>query len=471
MSYIGNYLKDYASQRPNALALLFEGGAVTNAALFETVEKVAAGLSQKGIRGQRVGICNPDPFQFCVAFLGVIRSGNTAVVLDPEWPKERLEKLRLAANCAETIDSQRYDELIASGEASPRVDLVPDESDAFYIGFTSGSTGEPKGYCRNHLSWLKSFEVSSTVFGVGEGDCVAVPGPVAHSHHLYGALHALHSGASLIMAAKFQPKAFIRAMESGGATVLYGTPTQLNVLARAAKTPLLKVTKIISSGAKWLEDNEVHLKTAFPNAKVLEVYGASELSFVAVTNPVEQAPIGSVGRPVPQLSLEIRDGDGNEVPSGVSGRIWVNSPLVMSGYVAAGSADFVRDGDFVSIGDHGYFDENGFLFVSGRENRMIITSGLNIYPEEIERVLLSLDGVTNAAVFGEFHELRGQTVLAILQAEGAGGTDEFARQMRDKAGAARSPKRYILHKGEWPLTRSGKTDLVALQNQYAIRIK
>ncbi len=378
-------------------------------------------------------------------------AGRPIVVYDPTWPPAR----RHAAQKA----------------------LPPDLSDVaaraglFYVGYTSGSSGPPKPFARSEASWARSFEVDRAVFGLAATDVVAAASPIRHSLGLYGVLSSLAAGAEALLANPSpSPRAFLELMRRRRATILTATPAQILLLARAASAaPVPSLRLILSGGAALQPAQEEEIAAAFPSAAIAPYYGASELSYVAMRRPGEAAPAGSVGRPAPGVSVAILDADGAPRPAGSTGRITVESPFAAAGYLGPdGLTPLPLLGAGVFLGDLGRLDADGFLFIDGRADRMIVVSGRNVAPERVEAALEAHPAVAAAAVFGLPDGVRGARLVAVLSVEGeAPAAADLAEHCRARLGAAETPSRYLLAR-DWPRLASGKTDFAGLEARLAV---
>src|SRR5690606_15135092 len=240
-------------------------------------------------------------------------------------------------------------------------------------------------------------------------------------------------------------------------TALYATPTQVELLARAAEadgTVLPDLRVVMVSGAKWRDTALERVRRLFPNARLYEFYGTSETSFVTARE-AGTGPEGSVGRAMPGVDLDIRGDDNQSMPAGDTGRVWVRSPLLFDGYEIGDDGETIwRDG-FVTVGDRGFVDADGHLFLVGRVKRMLVTSGVNVFAEEIEAVLESHPAVTAAAVFGLPDDLRGMRMVAAVRFVAACDIDDLTRHCRAALLPVRRPR--AIHAVEdWPLTAGGK---------------
>ncbi len=338
------------------------------------------------------------------------------------------------------------------------------------VGSTSGSTGAAKFYERSQASWVASFRADQTEFGLTANDVIVAPGSLAHSLFSYAVCHGLFIGATVVLSEAFRPDRVLQQIQKHQATVLYAVPTQLKLLLSADEIVSAKahasnawpsVRWVLSSGSRWFSELTAGLIQRFPNAVVGEFYGASELSFVSVAKHGKDTvlPAGSVGRPFSGVNVDI-----------VDGRIWVNSEGLFTRYHSANPPDFYErvDGEgrrWLSVGDHGFLDENGYLFLSGRESRKLIVSGKNLYPEEIEEALESHPWVQRAAVLGQIDDQRGERLLAVVQLTQP--SDDPLRQilidhLRPLLEDFKIPRDYR-SLTDWPTTATGKTDFAAIR--------
>ncbi len=480
MSFTGAALAHHAATRPGQTALVCGGASLTFAALQARVEALALQLHRRlpaaSSRQPRIGIFLEDPLQALLAFFAAGRAGGIALMLDTTWP-DALRAQILAASAPDlVIDAAAFPALTAGAEERKETAGTPlpfaAPEDLFYAGFTSGSTGVPKGFARTHRSWTESFRLSAAAFGTSPQDKVLVCGGLVHSLHLYAAVEGLCAGAGVEVMPRFQPRVVARRLVQGGTTILYATPTQLQLILREVEAaPSLRL--VLSSGAKLQPEDRQMLTRRLPGVRTCEFYGASEMSFISLQDGT--APEASVGRPFPGVEVEIRDRQGRVLPQGETGHLWVRSPLLFDRYICGGGDEVRWQDGWLTIGDRGWLDEAGNLYLAGRDKRMINSSGLNIFPEEVEKVLRAVPGVTAAAVFGAPDRLRGQRLVAAIWPE-----PEAADRLKDGSllrravltalGRARCPRAFLLFEA-FPLTPGGKTDLPALERAVHARLQ
>ncbi|MDF2997638.1 MAG: AMP-dependent synthetase and ligase [Xanthobacteraceae bacterium] len=459
---IGAALPGLAADDPAKPALVCDHEVLDRRTFTRAALALTAELEARLEPGSSIALAMPNSADLVALFFAAAMSGRQALVYDPGWPAPYRAAIDAALAPPLTVDgSEPWLRGAFQGAAAAPPSPSPDTP--FYVGFTSGSTGLPKGYRRSHRSWIESFEVSRVEFGLSEADVIMAPGGLAASLHLYGIVHALHIGAEAVMMRRFHPRRALALIAERRVTALYVTPTQLQLLLDAADDgicPSLRVLMV--SGAKWQAATRAATARLFPNAEIAEFYGASELSFVTIGHAREHVPPGSVGRAAHGVSLRIRNAEGHDLPTGEIGAIWVKSGMIFDDYACGGGEEIRREGAWMTVGDHGALDEAGFLTLHGREKRMLVTAGLNVYPEEVERVLVTMPGVHEAAVFGIPDPLRGTELVAVLRAEGEPGEATLRAFCRDYLPAAKVPRRFLIL-DDWPRTAGGKADLAALR--------
>ncbi|MBD8891438.1 AMP-binding protein [Roseibium litorale] len=470
MGYVGESVQPLAEADPERLALSCGPRTLTRRQLSDEILCLARALGSRLPEGGRVALYLEDPIRLLIGFFAAARAGAVAMVYDPAWPDRRRQWIETQTRPSVILDERSFPALMAKGtalrEPTDAAGAAPAADAPFYAGFTSGSTGDPKGYCRSHRSWLDSFAVSAAEFAIGEADRVLIPGNMVHSLHLYGAVHGIASGAVVEIAERFNPRWLAARLRAEGPSVLYATPTQIHYMAGELRRSGAAegVRLVLASGAKWREADRRAMASVFPCARLVEFYGASEMSFITISAPEDNPPDGSVGRAAYGVGISIRSENQEELPAGETGAIWVRSSMLFDGYICGGGSEIARENGWLTVGDRGWLDENGFLYLAGREKRMIITSGLNIYPEEVEQVLLSHEDVALAAVVAKRDPVRGAALVAVVQTEtgsGLGGAG-LRRHCLTLLGRSRTPRAFLFLDA-MPLTPGGKIDLKQLE--------
>jgi len=426
--------------------------------LLRAVEERSAAPTGRVLGSNVLLTSTADPLALLIDFLAVIRTGRCAAVADPDWPTEVHARMEAA--------------LRDMGDQSPAPSPPPTPETPFYIGFTSGSTGLPKGFRRHHLSWAETFRITLETFGPVAGGRVLAPGRMSHSLFLFGALLGLWSGGGTSLQSRFSAGRTLATLADGSCPVMVSVPSQLLMLLTAARRrrigPIPQLKLLLISGARWAHENTAPLQALFPQARIITFYGASETSYVSWMQATPDAPPQAVGRPFGNVQVHIGPADTlpqasssgssmlssatttppssppvshtsppasstiSSAPSDVAspltsgdhadpttrpqpGLIWIRSPMLFIDYVNGQDATAARRvGEWLTVRDIGWQDAQGNLYLVGRENRMIVTQARNLFPEEVEARLMAHPDISQAAVLGLPDPQRGQVVHAVL---------------------------------------------------------
>lgn len=500
-----------AARRP---ALVVDGRPHTYGRLSAEIAQVAAALVGARVADgphPRVGILMEPGAGFFAAFLGAGAAGAAAMVLQRTWSDrelahalaaggpvlvlatadhaDRLADLprdaprtsdgraaRLAAPprraAVITVDRDTVAPALRRGTGPtahpPALPPVVDETAPFYVGFTSGTTGTPKGFVRSHRSWLRSFAASAREFAIGPTDHVLAPGPLDHSLFLYAAVHGLSVGATVHLHRRFTARAMLDTLATQPITTVYVIPTMLAALLRSAERrpgrAFPQVRSVICSGARWPDALRERVAGVFPDAEVIDFYGASELSFVSIRRPATSDAPGCVGRPFAGVEVAIRRDDGAPAATGEHGRLWVRSDMVFSGYLEPGTPGAAADADgWATVGDVAWLDAGGRLHLVGRAGGMLVCGGLNVYPEEVEDVLLQVPQVAEVAVTGLDDAYWGDLLCAVVRWRDGRALPRAAlrEHCRTHLAHGKRPQRWLQVTG-FPRTASGKIARAAL---------
>ncbi|WP_145991888.1 AMP-binding protein [Neptunicoccus cionae] len=309
---------------------------------------------------------------------------------------------------------------------------APDLAGHFFT-LTGGSSGPPKVIRRSASSWGYSIAVLAGRLGLGPDARVGVFGDLTYSLSLYAAVEALCCGAHL----HFLPRSGLAAR---GITHLYATPTQLRLIRQIAPD----VTHVISGGGPFDPETAAHVATILPNAQVWRFYGAAETSFITLAD--SSAPANAVGAAFPGVDIEIRDPKGQPCQSGAEGLVWVRSPMLFTEYASGQSGSTqVKDG-WITVGEIGRLGSNGFLFLTGRQDRILTIADTSVSLDQLEIGLITA-GATAAAVLPVPDPLRGYILHGFVE------------------GAAPCPAalKTLTNLPELPRLASGKPDYRALE--------
>ncbi len=314
---------------------------------------------------------------------------------------------------------------------------------------TSGSSGAPKTIRRSPQSWIASFAVNADLFGVTPADTYATLGPLAHSLTLYATLEALHLGADVLALAGQNPRNQAQQIVGHNVSVIYATPAQLGLLLQglqAAKIDTVAgVQQVFCGGGTLPPALRSSIASAFPSAQFIEFFGASETSFITMSD--DATPMGSVGKPYPAVDLTVH-----------AGEIWVRSPYLFDGYATGDASDTRWDGDALSIGEMGYLDTQGYLFLRGRKSRMVTVADHNVFPEEIEALIATHH---TCAVIPMPDPKRGHRIVCVLQGHATPDVAALRQLCQIRLGAHAVPKEFVMI-DKIPMLPAGKPDTVTL---------
>ena len=474
------------------------GGDFSYLDLDRETARVANALGALGVgRGDRIAAQIPKSPAALMLYLGAMRLGAVYVPLNTGYTAAELEYFladsdpaltlcdpdaregiapiaaRAGAGRLETLGGQgegSFANLVA--DADPEFTSVTMEADDLAsIIYTSGTTGRSKGAMLTIANLLSNAETLAKAWAFGPSDCLIHALPVYHVHGLFVATNTvLAAGASMHLLPSFDASEVLRLMPQS--SVLMGVPTFYSRLLREPELgpEAAGAMRLFISGSAPLSP-EIHAQFRSRTGQaILERYGMSETGMMT-SNPYcgERRP-GTVGFTLPGIDLRIADqATGREAAQGEVGMIEVRGPNVFKGYwrkpeLTAG--EFREDGYFVT-GDLGRFDEDGYLWIVGRDKDLIITGGLNVYPAEIEAAIDAMPGVAESAIIGVPHPDFGEGVTAVVARESGVELDEqaIADVLEPQLAAFKRPKR-IFFLDALPRNAMGKIQKNQLRESY-----
>jgi acyl-CoA synthetase (AMP-forming)/AMP-acid ligase II len=470
-------LERHAASTPANPAFHLEGRILSYGTLAATARRLFSAFlarapgsrSAVGPRTRLITVAIGNHPLFPAAFAAATAGSNCAALIDPHLPdatrQRLLEKLDpdllvTAEGAGLLVRDMRTGATVAIGAVDHADDPpLPDgrDDDPFLIVFTSGTTADPKPIIRDRRSWRISLATGAPFFGIDATTTTYAPGPLAHGLALYAMTETLRAGAAFHSARHFEARAALETIRKEGIRRLVLVPTMLRRLCDDARID--HVGAITVAGAKLTAADHALCAQHFPQAAVREYYGASELGFVTVTTPGESASATAVGRAFPGVSLSILDDAGKALPAGETGTIFVESPLVATGYSGGGDGtELCRFGALASVGDLGFLAADGTLHLLGRSGGMILSGGNNIYPCEVETALLGLSFVHAAHVFGIENADLGSELVAVIEPDGAALAPETLKAaMGHVLARYKHPRRIWLCRA-MPVTASGKVE-------------
>jgi O-succinylbenzoic acid--CoA ligase len=477
-------LPDWLGQRaevsPDHPAVLCAGGSVSFAALDRRVARAARRLGRLGIRpGDRVATLAENRIELVELMHAATRLGAVFVPLGARQSGreiaaqvenagarlvcyeaalgDRIGALAVPRACFDS-DGLPGDPLWVEVEPDARVDGIRIDLTALHsILYTSGSTGEPKGVCLTHGNHFWSAVGSAFNLGVHGDDRWLACLPLSHVGGLAILLRGVLCGTTVVLHERFDPERVNRAIDEERVTIVSVVANMLRRMLdeRGGRSypPWLRAVLLGGGPAPraLLEES------AAAGVPVVQTYGLTEAaSQVATLAPADAlAKLGSAGKPLLGTEVRITQG-GVPAPAGVIGEIEVRGPTVSPGYHGKEPGAALRD-DWFPTGDLGRFDEEGFLYVVGRQDDMIISGGENVHPAEVEAVLEEHPAVAEACVIGLPDRRWGEAVVACLRPCEARAIDlaEIEAHARASLAAYKVPRR-IFVVADLPHTASGK---------------
>jgi acyl-CoA synthetase (AMP-forming)/AMP-acid ligase II len=433
---------------PQKIAIYYKNESLTYSQLDIRSTKLANGLLALGLQpGDRVGILLPncpDYIVFAIACakavlcmvpinyrftpmelaLQIKDSGAKAIIfedifsntlLEASLPKEVISICR-NGNSGE-LD---FDELIDHAP-SGNLTVQANESDLFYLGYTSGTTGKPKGGMITQRNRALAYHYWALEFGITSDDIALHCGPFHHTAPFTFTLTQLFMGGQVVLLDSFDAKAALQAIAKYGVTWAFMVPFMLERVLEEKRNLLddldFSSLKVLISGASPLSTRTKEaICEEFLGSGLHEFYGATEAGVVTNLKPKDQSrKIRCVGQPVAELEIQIRDEEGNVKKPNEIGDIWLRGPTLFEGYFndPIKTAE-VKQNDWCNLGDIGRVDEEGFLYLIDRRKDVIKSGGVNIYPIEIEEVILRDTAVKECAVVGMSDQRWGESTQAFI---------------------------------------------------------
>ncbi|MCB2188037.1 MAG: long-chain fatty acid--CoA ligase [Deltaproteobacteria bacterium] len=446
------YLLDNAAEKfPDRLAVVADQGRYSFSQLHQRCTKLAGAMLAAGLcRGQRVALLFFNGAPFVETYLAAVKVGLVATPINfrlvagevrflledsqaaalfhgPEFAplvaeiRDQCPALRLVVSPGGSGRTQDYESFLAAGTEEYPIPALT-EQDQCQIMYTSGTTGRPKGAVITHGNVL--WNLVNTILGrEDKPDQVSVVvGPLYHTAALnnHFTIQVALGGTSVLIS-KFDPAGLLATIERERVNVISGSPAFYQLLMQqpgAWEYDRSSITKCTAGADKLLAETKRQLMEFFPNIRgVYDVYGCTEASpCITILSALESATKhGSVGRALPLTQVRLVDELDRPVPPGQVGELVCRGPNVMQGYheQPQASAEALQRG-WLHTGDLAYVDEEGFYYIVDRKKDMIVSGGENIYPRELEEVLLTHPDIHDVAVVGQPDPLWGESVKAVL---------------------------------------------------------
>ena len=496
-------VKERAVKNPKKVFAVCEKQKKTFAGFYDDVLSFAGGLKETGVRGgDKVALLMNNSIEFITAYFGIIAAGAVvvpvniflkaeeiefiasdcavkALITSPDFAKTvsalrltKLDKLEtiICTGTIEGVKTKMFSEVAGSGAKEERDFGIDDPA---VIIYTSGTTGFPKGAVLSHKNLVSDAENCKDIISMSEKDVMMAFLPMFHSYSFTAnVMISLYCGCKLVIVRSIQPFArVIKNLLLHRVSVFVSIPQIYTVLSDA-KIPfyvfLLNPMRVAISGGASLPVETFNKFQKRFKVPLVEGYGLSEAAPICALNPLKGTrKAGSIGLPINNVQIKIRDEKGVEVETGVEGEITVKGDNVMSGYYNNPEAtkDVIKDG-WLYTGDLAKKDEEGYIFILDRKKDMIISNGMNIYPREVEEVFYRHPAVADVSIVGLKDKLHGEVPFAVVVLkEGAlADESELKKYCREHVANYKVPHRIEFWK-ELPRNSTGKVEKKAIRKK------
>jgi acyl-CoA synthetase (AMP-forming)/AMP-acid ligase II len=475
-----------ARRFPHQVAIIDDAGQLTWTELSDQINQVTQALKDRGVEaGDSVAVLSRNHRYMVIVMVAIMQVGGRVLLLNTMASRKQLEELAKREAAKLVVVDQEFldvaqdvdrDSLVlgwAEDDAPNDVPTIADLAEGQpakthpkparhgqIIIFTSGTTGLPKGARREEPKDLKPLVAFFGAIPYRGNSTVVVAAPLFHSWGLINFAFGLSTVPTYVLRRRFDAEQVLRDIEQHRAEVLVVVPLMMQRMVdvdpeviEAADVSSLRVTA--SSGSALAGDLANRFMDLFTDS-VYNFYGATETGWVTIASPrdLREAP-GTAGTPPFRTKVRILDDEGRELPRGETGIIHVGNDMPFGGYTDGNTKAF-RDG-LMSTGDLGHFDENGRLFVSGRDDDMVISGGENVFPRELEDALIEHPAIADVVVTGVPDPAFGQSLAAyVVVREGSTLTEaELVAYAREHVARFAVPRK-TMFLDELPRNPTGK---------------
>ena len=482
---------------PDGLALISADTRWTWRTLDDLSDRLAVSLLGLGLNpGDRVASLMPNRPALIVHYLACFKAGLVATPLNYRYMAPEIDHALAVSEARALLAHVEREEDLAASQlarqlplgtisyggkrgAGPAFDELierdapspppppPSPAAPAVIFFTSGSTGRPKGVTHTHqtLGWM--FATAAAGLELSPGDLLLAGSSLSHVGAFYVSFAALSVGAGVIVARTIDGDELLPLLREDRPTVLSMLPSALFALTRdhGARHDDFASLRLCRGAGDCVSAELEREFTALSGFVIDEAYGLTEAGLVTMNPPSGRIKLGSVGQVVPAVSLSIRNDDGQELPVGSEGRLWIKTPATTVGYWDdPGATEAAFSNGWLDSGDVMRVDDDGYFFFCGRKKQIIVHDGSNICPQEVEDALLEHPGVASAGVIGIHDLVHGENVRAYITL--TEGTERPASQELIQFARARvgykAPEEIVVL-DQMPLTATGKLDRTHLK--------
>jgi fatty-acyl-CoA synthase len=476
-----------ALRYPDDLAIVDELGTLTYADVHRRTNRLAHSLADRGIvEGDGVALMCRNHRGFIEATVALSKLGASALYLNTSFAAPQITDVVKRENPRALIFDEEFTDLVkdaghrrkrfiawTEGDGKPKdptleslieegdeSNVVAPEERGKAVILTSGTTGTPKGASRKQPDSLDPAAALFSKIPLKARETTMVAAPMFHAWGFAHFTLGMALASTLVLRRKFDPEETLSATAQHQATALVVVPVMLQRILDlddevVDRYDLSHLRVIAISGSALAPSLAERAMKRFGDV-VYNLYGSTEVAWAAIATPedMREAP-GTVGKPPRGTILKLYDDDGNEVPQGETGRIFVGNEMLFEGYTGGGSKDVI-DG-LMATGDVGHFDEGGRLFVDGRDDEMIVSGGENVFPQEVEELLAKHDDVADVAVLGVEDEKFGQRLRSVIvKRKGAKLSEKDVKEYVKSNLANYKVPRDVVFMDELPRTSTGK---------------
>jgi fatty-acyl-CoA synthase len=481
-----------ARRHPDRAACIDEDGEFTYRELDEASHALANGLIDMGVNaGDGVAILARNHRWFLIANYGAARVGARIILLNSEFSGPQIKEVSEREGARLIIYDDEYTKAVSKAEpelgklralgSNPDADEPSgstDETLADLIGrsssepapkagkhasiiiLTSGTTGTPKGANRSTPPTLAPVGGILSHVPFKANEVTSLPAPMFHALGYLHSTIAMFLGSTLVLRRKFKPPLVLEDIEKHKVTAMVVVPVMLSrildALEKMEQKPDLSSLKIVFVSGSQLGAELANRALKDMGPVVYNMYGSTEIAFATIAGPKDlERNAATVGPVVKGVKVKILDDNGNEVPQGDVGRIFVGNAFPFEGYTGGGHKQII-DG-LMSSGDVGYFDEHGLLYVSGRDDEMIVSGGENVFPAEVEDLISGHPDVIEATAIGVEDKEWGHRLRAFVVKKEDASVDEDAikHYVRDHLARYKVPREVVFLE-ELPRNPTGK---------------
>ncbi|MDQ3951554.1 MAG: AMP-binding protein [Actinomycetota bacterium] len=415
-------------RRSNQAAHLLEARGIGPADRVAVLLRNGREMVELAIATQKLGIvaCPLNTWAKPKELKATLKNADPSILVYDTAHAEQVEecappglRLMYVGNAGDALEgSDPYHQELGRQPASPPAPFTRDRGTPKVIIHTSGTTGTPKGAARNaSAAGISALANLLAVVPYSRDDVIYCPAPLFHSFGLATFTFATVLGATLILPEKFDPEESLRLIDEHRATAASFVPVMMRRIVSLdddvkERYDMSSLRIVMASGSVLSEDLRKASIELFGDV-LYDLYGSTEIGWVAIATPEDmRARPKTVGKPVEGIDVAIISPDGEKLPPGETGELYVKSDILFEGYTS-GEAKAEREG-YMSIGDLGRLDEEGYLYVESRSDDMVVVGGENVYPIEVEQVIEDVPGVNEVTVFGLEDEEYGHVLVAFV---------------------------------------------------------